>query len=55
MSPRCTTTVLEISLEHLAMATVTISELQANRLLILRPLRDFPSQVLFVCTSKIVV
>lgn len=45
MSPRCTTTVLEISPELLVMVTVMISESQANRLLIPRPPHDFPSRI----------
>ena len=43
MYPRCTTTVLEISLELPVMVMVTISESQANRLLIPHLLHDFPS------------
>ena len=44
MSPRCTTTVQETSLELLVMVTVMISESRANPLLIPHPLHDFPSQ-----------
>ena len=53
-SPRCTTTVLGIFLGLLVMVTVTISESQANRLLIPHPPHDFPLHF-FCCTSKIVV
>jgi len=48
MSPKCTTTVLGMSLELLVMVMDTISALQANRLLIPRP-HDFLSRIfLFV-------
>ena len=47
MSPRCITMVLEIFLELPATVMVTMSELQANRLLIPHP-HDFRRTPLFV-------
>ena len=50
MSPRCITMVLEIFLELPATVMVTMSELQANRLLIPHP-HDF-RRTSIVCTSR---